>query len=100
MTADSRTTEPVAVDDTTGTTVPEVHRDLQATTEILHSVLDSTADGILVVDTEGRTVTYNRRFADMWQLPDEILAARDDARAIEVALRLLADPEAFVAKVR
>ena len=100
MMAETRTTEAGAVEAGTSSAVPEVHHDLQATTEILNSVLDSTADGILVVDTEGRIVTYNQRFADMWQLPDEVLAARDDARAIEAALRLLADPEAFIAKVR
>jgi PAS domain S-box-containing protein len=80
--------------------IPDVLHDLQSTTEILHSVLDSTADGILVVDTEGRILTWNRRFADMWQLPGDVLASRDDARAIEAALRLLADPEAFVAKIQ
>ncbi|MFN8602958.1 MAG: PAS domain S-box protein [Candidatus Binatia bacterium] len=80
--------------------VPDAHHDLQSTTEILHSVLDSTADGILVVDTEGRIVTWNRRFADMWELPEEVLESRDDARAIECALRLLADPGTFVAKVQ
>ena len=80
--------------------VPDAHHDLQSTTEILHSVLDSTADGILVVDTEGRIVTWNRRFADMWELPEEVLDSRDDARAIECAVRLLADPGAFVAKVQ
>ncbi|MBY0275694.1 PAS domain S-box protein [Candidatus Binatia bacterium] len=95
MMADSRTT-------TDGTTErpSDLHGDLQSTTEILHGVLDSTADGILVVDTQGRIVTHNRRFADMWQLPADVLAERDDARALEAALRLLADPEAFLAKVQ
>jgi len=78
----------------------EVHGDLQSTTEILQGVLDATSDGILVVDTEGRIITYNRRFAEMWPLPDDVLATCDDARTMAAALRLLAAPEAFLEKVR
>ncbi len=68
--------------------------------DLLHSVLDSTADGILVVDREGRIVTYNRTFAAMWHLPDEVLATRDDQRALGLAVELVRDREAFLAKVR
>jgi PAS domain S-box-containing protein len=73
---------------------------LDPTAELLRSVLDSTADGILVVDRAGKIVTYNRRFADMWRLPDEVLASREDGRALSYAMRLLVDPDAFVAKVQ
>jgi len=83
-----------------GHPVEDVQSVLDSTTEILHSVLDSTADGILVVDLDGRIVTYNRRFADMWPLPDQVLATRDDHRAIDATVALVADPESFLDKVR
>ncbi len=93
---------PVALDpaELRGRPVEDVQRVLESTTEILHSVLDSTADGILVVDRDGRIVTYNRRFATMWPLPEEVLATRDDARALDAALALVGDPEGFRAKVQ
>src|SRR5262249_44505091 len=59
--------------DTLGRSLEDVQSVLDSTTEILHSVLDSTADGILVVDQRGKIVTYNRRFADMWLLPEHVL---------------------------
>jgi diguanylate cyclase (GGDEF)-like protein/PAS domain S-box-containing protein len=37
------------------------------------ATLESTADGILVVDLEGRVVNFNRRFAEMWSLDVEAL---------------------------
>src|SRR5689334_936188 len=100
MRPDSDAVRRGAPEGTIAAIAPDVPAELRSAAEILHGVLDSTTDGILVVDTTGRIITYNRRFADMWQLPEEILATRDDARAIEVALRLLPDPDAFMAKVR
>jgi diguanylate cyclase (GGDEF)-like protein len=35
----------------------------------------------------------------MWRIPDEILASRDDRRAIQFVLDQLAEPDAFVARV-
>jgi diguanylate cyclase (GGDEF)-like protein/PAS domain S-box-containing protein len=70
------------------------------TLSLLHSTLESTADGILVVDREGRIVSHNERFARMWRIPQELLEARDDARALAHVRDQLLDPEAFMAKVR
>jgi diguanylate cyclase (GGDEF)-like protein/PAS domain S-box-containing protein len=66
---------------------------------LLTATLDSTADGILVVDAAGKITSVNRRFAEIWQLPDEVLAARDDQHALAFVLDQVAHPEAFVAKV-
>jgi len=73
--------------------------ELRETLSLLTATLDSTADGILVVDTAGRITSLNRRFAAMWRVPDAILAARDDAAAIASVIDQLANPEAFQAKV-
>ena len=69
------------------------------TMSLLRATLESTADGILVVDREGKIVDFNARFAQLWRIPDEILATRDDQRAISFVRDQLKAPEAFVAKV-
>ncbi len=67
----------------------------------LTSVFEATEDGLLVVDDEGRIRHYNRRFAEIWDLPEEVLADRSDRKALEHAKERLADPDPdrFVAGV-
>lgn len=67
---------------------------------LMKATLESTADGILVVDRTGRIVTFNRVFAQMWRLPDEVLESRSDDRALQFVLEQLADPESFAKKVQ
>ena len=74
-------------------------RDLQNTLSLLGATLESTADGILVVDPAGHITSFNARFAEMWRLPAPLLASGDDRAAIAFVLDQLQDPDAFVAKV-
>jgi len=67
---------------------------------LLAATLESTADGILVVDSAGGIVSFNRRFADMWRIPIEVLDRRRDEAALHWASDQLADPEGFVARVQ
>jgi diguanylate cyclase (GGDEF)-like protein len=64
------------------------------------ATLESTTDGILVVDENGRWVSLNHKFIEMWRIPPEITDSRDDDAAIEFVLGQLEDPAAFIAKVR
>ena len=72
--------------------------DLRNTLSLLRGTLDSTADGILVV-TDGRITSFNARFAQMWRLPETILASRNDGEALAYVTDQLVDPEAFRAKI-
>jgi PAS domain S-box-containing protein len=67
---------------------------------LLRATLESTADGLLVVDREGRIATYNGQFATMWRIPSEVLSARDDQAAVTFVLDQLVEPERFLSKVR
>ncbi|MGH9010480.1 MAG: putative bifunctional diguanylate cyclase/phosphodiesterase [Acidimicrobiia bacterium] len=73
--------------------------EIHDTLSLLNATLDSTADGILVVDRDGRIRSFNRKFVEMWNLPESILATGDDDQALHFVLSQVKDPEAFLAKI-
>lgn len=73
---------------------------LQESNSLLRSILDSTTDGILVVDSRGRVVTYNQTFVDMWRVPPEVMAKGDDNKTIEHVVGQLKQPSLFRDKIR
>ncbi len=72
---------------------------LQSALSLLSAILESTADGILVVDLEGTVMCFNPRFVEMWGIPDQVLSSRD-ARTLMFVLDQFQDSDEFMAKVR
>lgn len=74
--------------------------DVRRVLSLLESALESTADGILIVARDGTVSRFNRRFAEMWRIPEEILASGDDDRLLYWAVRQTKEPASFLARVR
>ena len=62
---------------------------------LLEATIEATADGILVVDRDGRLATYNRRFLTLWHIDDELAKQGDDRKLIDCVADQLEDPDAF-----
>ncbi|MCY1061627.1 AAA family ATPase [Nannocystis sp. SCPEA4] len=69
---------------------------LRRSYSLLEATLESTADGILVVDHAQRIVRYNRRFAEMWRLPAAVLATGSADACRRYVCDQLCDPDAFL----
>jgi diguanylate cyclase (GGDEF)-like protein len=78
----------------------DAEAELRETLSLLSATLDATADGILVVDAEGKITSFNHKFVEIWRLPDDILASRNDDDALAFVLGQVTDPEGFLGKVR
>jgi|GEM_PF-2215245 len=73
--------------------------ELQFQNALLRSQTEASPDGILVVGLDNRVLSYNRRFLDIWGIPEELVAAGDDTPVLAIARSRTADPDGFVARV-
>ncbi len=76
-----------------------LRRRVDEKTETLRATLESTQEGILVADVSGRIVTYNKRFQDLWGIPDRVLETGADRDVIGYVLDQVTDPDEFVTKI-
>lgn len=73
-------------------------RDLGDTVAMLRTTLDSTADGILTVGLSGRlgtVVNCNRRFAELWQIPPDIMKRMDSSEMMAFSEKGVMNPGKF-----
>ena len=73
--------------------------DLQRSLSLQIATLESTADGIVVVNLDGRIESYNQRFAEMWPVPAHVLAGRADHDFQKFAAEQVKRPEGFLERV-
>ncbi|HYA01647.1 MAG TPA: ATP-binding protein, partial [Syntrophobacteria bacterium] len=66
----------------------------------LQVILEATADGILAVDDKRKIIKVNRRFADLWRIPQSVLNTGEDDAMLNFVLDQLVDPDSFLKKVR
>jgi PAS domain S-box-containing protein len=67
---------------------------------ILRTQQELSIDGILVVDENGKILSYNPRFVDMWRIPADIIESQSDELALQSVMDKLASPEDFMQKVK
>ena len=73
---------------------------LSETLSLLTATLDSTADGILVVDNDGTITGFNRRFSEIWRIAQNFVAVGDDSSKLTFVLDQLLNPQSFLARHR
>ena len=66
---------------------------------LLNSILESTADGILVGERDGIFSYENSRFAEMWNIPKEVVATKKRDKLHEIISDQLKDSSAFFSRL-
>jgi PAS domain S-box-containing protein len=77
-----------------------IDAELRNALSLLGATLESTADGILAVTTDGRIAGSNEKFAILWGIPADLMASHDDGKVMAFVLDQLVSPDSFVDKVR
>jgi PAS domain S-box-containing protein len=73
---------------------------LKKTLSLLNASLESTADGIFVVDQQGMITGYNQNFMNMWDIPTDLLESGDNEVVMKHVLPQLKDPDGFLANLK
>ena len=72
-----------------------VEAELETRLAEMRATLESTGDGILVMDHAGRVRNYNRRFVELWEVPVELSSERDDSKLLQHMASAVQDKEAY-----
>jgi two-component system, cell cycle sensor histidine kinase and response regulator CckA len=75
-------------------------KELQQAISLLNATLDATADGILVVSTEGKVSSCNGKFLEMWNIKSGLAIGQRDEDLLAQALPQLQNSAEFLAKVK
>jgi len=70
---------------------------LKNTLSLLNASLESTADGIFVVDHQDKITSYNQNFVNMWNIPPVLLESENAVTVIDHVLPQLKNPREFLA---
>ena len=73
----------------------EMHKELLFKTTLLEAQLESTIDGILVVDDNGKFILFNKRFGEMWNIPGKLLESNNNKMIYDFVLNQLKNPKIF-----
>lgn len=65
----------------------------------LRATLESTGDGILVTDLTGAVRNFNRRFAELWRIPEPALKSADPLTLYQHLASCMLDPVAYQARL-
>ncbi|MDP5338997.1 MAG: PAS domain-containing sensor histidine kinase [Nodularia sp. (in: cyanobacteria)] len=68
---------------------------IQESLSLLHSILESTAHGIIAVNLEGDILCFNQKFVDMWQIPNSVMLAKNYRQCQAFLKNELKYPEAY-----
>ena len=73
--------------------------ELKRANTLLSAQQESSIDGILLVDENGKVLYYNHRFCQIWGISDDVMKSGDDEASLKIATSLTADPKVFLSKV-
>lgn len=78
----------------------EKNSDLEKSLSLLRATLESTADGIMMVNGHGAVVDWNQKFVEMWRIPSYMMEQGKESISFEYILEQLVDPQSLISDVQ
>ena len=78
----------------------KTQEELKHSFSMLEATLESTIDGILVVDLDGRINKVNNKFKELWNISQEGFESGTDEEVVNAILDQLKYPEAYLSRVK
>ncbi|NJM21869.1 MAG: EAL domain-containing protein [Richelia sp. RM2_1_2] len=76
-----------------------IEKKLEESVSLQKTTLETTADGILLVDSQGFIAGYNHQFLEMWNIPQSLIKSGNYAQVLEFATSHLKDPQEYIISV-
>lgn len=76
-------------------TVKEKTQTLQQSLSLLRATLESTTDGVFVVDLEKNVIDYNQLFIKIWEISKTLLKHKDERLLQEHIINKIIDPSEY-----
>ena len=81
------------------TKIAERTGELQWKTTFLEAQVNSSLDGIMVVDEHGEKILQNQRLADLFKIPPNVADDKSDEKQLQWITDLMKNPVQFIEKV-
>jgi len=77
----------------------QAERELYYSTSLTDAALESSPDGILIVNRDGSIARWNQKFAELWNIPPNLLDMAEKDPLLDYVAAQMSDPEGYLAKV-
>ena len=77
-----------------------IHQELVLKNILLTTQQETSQDAILAVNENEAIISYNRRFIELWGIPEGLMERRDDRPVLKHVVDQVVNPEQFIARVR
>ncbi len=72
---------------------------LKNSKSLTDAAFESVQNGILVVSEQGAVIKTNAKFAELWNIPGDLLSSADDKVLLDYVFEQLEDPVEFMTKI-
>lgn len=80
--------------------IVEKNIELEKSLSLVRATLESTADGIMMVNGKGQVVDWNQKFIDMWRIPSHMMEVGTERISFDYILSQLQDPSSLISDVQ